>query len=83
LAEVQERLLALKGDGAFGLSRREERQVVDEFLPQADESYRTHITLTSKLQLPLEADARHGRVVRHLHLLPVHLRDLHRRRGVR
>ena len=28
LAEVQERLLALKGGGAFGLSRREERQVL-------------------------------------------------------
>ncbi len=51
LAEVQERLLALKGDGALGLSRREQREV-DRILADLDSSDMVEMLEFIQKQLP-------------------------------
>jgi hypothetical protein len=51
LAEVQERLLALKGGGAFGLSRREQREV-ERILADLDGSDMVEILEFIQKQLP-------------------------------
>ena len=51
LAEVQERLLALKGDGAFELSRREQREV-DRILADLDGSDMPELLEFIQKQLP-------------------------------
>ena len=51
LAEVQERLLALKGDGALGLSRREQREV-DRILADLNVSDTVELLEFIQKQLP-------------------------------